>query len=77
MRPDGGKPETTQSQPTVNLMSKKDYVRIAAAIARLSLKPEDRNNVVRVLSEVMSEDNPRFDWRRFYDACQPKAQARE
>lgn len=60
------------------MMTRKDYVRIAAVFA--STKPAPREGdtaralyvwrlTVARMATVLSDDNPRFDADRFHDAC--------
>lgn len=57
-------------------MSRKDYVRIAAAIK--ATEPETvepgphqaaRNDIAFALADALKDDNPRFDRHRFLVAC--------
>ena len=56
-------------------MTRKDYVKIAEAVKdSTSVDVGDRNVVdkkalVWNLCKVFEQDNPRFDWGRFRDAC--------
>ena len=58
-------------------MTKKDYIKLAAVIRYAVNKSEQRdlllNHCVRdiatELADVCSNDNPRFDRARFFDAC--------
>ena len=53
-------------------MSKKDYQRIA----RVMHETKDVKHreawavIVGALGQVFGEDNPRFDWTRFVEACE-------
>jgi hypothetical protein len=49
-------------------MTRKDYVAIAAAIARAQLN-QDCQMVADCIADVMARDNPRFDRARFLKAC--------
>lgn len=46
-------------------MTKKDYEKIALAIAT----GEDIINLTLELAEIFQADNPRFDRKRFLEAC--------
>jgi len=58
-------------------MTRKDYILIASAInkavkrykERLDISTEAVSCLVDSLSVALSEDNPRFDWERFEEAC--------
>ena len=49
-------------------MSRKDFVAIAAAIAQIRDESE-RERTARLVGEVCSRSNGRFDWSRFLNAC--------
>jgi hypothetical protein len=55
-------------------MSKKDYKRIASALKtwRPSEETEQRLwfSIAEEIAGVLKEDNPRFDYARFYKACE-------
>lgn len=48
-------------------MTRKDYVLIAAAIARAEF--DARQEVAHYVAKALAEDNPRFDSARFLKAC--------
>lgn len=52
-------------------MTKKDYIKIAAIIASMRDWPKDDllDQLAFDLAYVFSEDNPRFDEERFYEAA--------
>lgn len=50
-------------------MSKKDFVAIASAICNSSLDRAAKIEAARALLEPLAKANPRFDRKRFVDAC--------
>lgn len=50
-------------------MTKKDYIKIAKAIARTPMDQFARSVVAEALAKALHEDNPRFDRQRFIEAC--------
>jgi hypothetical protein len=57
-------------------MTRKDYVRLATALK--AAKPAEHWDVCtheqwhsdcHRIAQALGEDNPRFDYQRFYDAC--------
>lgn len=49
-------------------MSRKHYVALAKAIAIIT-SDDERNRVANLIAEVCSANDPRFDWRKFLQAC--------
>jgi hypothetical protein len=49
-------------------MSRKDYVEFAKGVARID-NAEERERAARLIADVCSNDNGRFDYGRFYSAC--------
>lgn len=49
-------------------MTKKDFVAIAAEIAKL-IDPQTRLNAAAAVAAAAAKLNPRFDAQRFYRAC--------
>jgi hypothetical protein len=54
-------------------MTRKDYVRLAGAMAQANTRSgtsEDQHRIyVEELAEILYRDNDRFDYKRFYEAC--------
>lgn len=51
------------------MMTRKDYVKIAAALYDAGILQSELREVVRELCKVFKEDNELFDEDRFYAAC--------
>jgi hypothetical protein len=53
------------------MMTRKDYVRTAEILKQFSdlLPSNSFEDLVFEFGEMFSVDNPRFDFRRFEDAC--------
>jgi len=49
-------------------MSRKDYVAFADRISNIE-NTEERERAARLIADVCSNDNGRFDYGRFYSAC--------
>lgn len=49
-------------------MTRKDYILIAAALARLA-DSADKASCAQALTYALANDNPRFDRERFLKAC--------
>lgn len=49
-------------------MTRKDYIRSAARVAEIP-NVETRVATAKVLAELFSVNNPRFDKRKFFAAC--------
>lgn len=55
-------------------MSRKHFVALAAAIAKLNTgKPVEFTEIVNVITEFAAAQNPNFDRKRFIDACTVEA----
>lgn len=52
-------------------MTRKDYVRLAAALARNRTEPASLTwlNIIDSICTELQADNPRFDRVRFLEAC--------
>lgn len=54
-------------------MTRKDYIRIAEAIRAAAEMPNMHRGTVLSLAasvaETLASDNPRFEAKRFFDAC--------
>lgn len=50
-------------------MTRKDYVKIAAILLTAYGDVTTINSIIRRIANMLSEDNPRFDRARFYQAC--------
>ena len=56
-------------------MTRKDYVRIARGINLVYSEQGSRSgkllveNIANTIAAELQDDNPRFDWERFADAC--------
>ncbi|MGZ6570448.1 MAG: hypothetical protein ACXVHB_06035 [Solirubrobacteraceae bacterium] len=54
-------------------MTTKDYTNAAAVFAReLAEQPAHRvtvSRIARAVADMFKQDNSRFDYQRFYDAC--------
>jgi len=57
-------------------MSRKDYVAVAEVIRSAKkecvygpLRPNFEDLVIKGLADVFADDNPRFDYARFAEAC--------
>jgi len=50
-------------------MTKKDYIKIAELLRKYS---HDNIPLIMGFTEILQEDNPRFDKRLFMDACKMK-----
>ena len=56
-------------------MSRKDYIRIARGINLVYSGQGSRSgkllveNIANTIAAELQDDNPRFDWERFADAC--------
>lgn len=48
-------------------MTRKDYIRLAAAIARTA--DNDKASVARAIAVALADETPRFDRARFLSAC--------
>ena len=57
-------------------MTRKDYVAIAKAISESGVKELDKMIVARSMAEVFKENNERFDYSRFFEACIQKEVSR-
>lgn len=51
-------------------MTKKDYKKIAQAIYDSNLNIRERTKVINYLAEVLHEDNPKFNYNKFRQACE-------
>lgn len=49
-------------------MSRKDFIKLAAAIANIS-NDEERINTATLVGRVCEESNKNFDWSRWNKAC--------
>src|SRR5687768_11700885 len=56
----------TSDEPTVS-MTKRHFIRFAQLIAQQPL--DKRASIAALVAVVAAEDNPRFDLKRFRDAC--------
>ena len=52
-------------------MTRKHFNKLAKAIASIS-DAEDRQMLANMLGNICEEVNSRFDWERWYAACQVK-----
>jgi hypothetical protein len=52
-------------------MTRKDYIAVAQILADNadSIAPETHERLVDDFARFMAQDNPRFDWVRFSNAC--------
>jgi len=50
------------------MMSRKDYVAFAGRIKSIE-NPVERENAAKLAADVFAEDNGRFDYGRFFRAC--------
>ena len=52
----------------VRTMTKKDFKALAEAIKGLPPDP-DKREIARAIAKVCTDTNSRFDWQKFYKAC--------
>lgn len=55
-------------------MTRKDYIKIAAVINKIT-SVRQRNDTANAMASVLQGDNPRFDYDRFIAACAAKPRA--
>lgn len=49
-------------------MSRKDYIAFAKAIAQIT-SYDDRRKTAELIAGILAENNPRFSWGKFLQAC--------
>jgi len=60
--------ETNKQRSKGKMMSRKDYVAFAGRIKSIE-NPVERENAAKLAADVFAEDNGRFDYGRFFRAC--------
>jgi len=57
------------------MMTRKDYVAVSEILSDYAevIHPEEYLEMCRDFARYMAKDNPRFDSRRFIEACQSQA----